>query len=122
MLAPETTQRPRPLEPPVPCVVPLIPCVVPLEGTSALRPIFWWPRKKMADLDLPHRSQEECVPRGVGKVSPYFEVDGSIFGLGFTHLHDLATVLSNQPKIRPKLALRAPRACPSGHCLGNWPP
>ena len=29
----------------------------------ARRPIFWWPRKKLGDLDLPHKSQEECVPR-----------------------------------------------------------
>ena len=42
------------------------------EGTSARRaarrPIFWWPRNKLADLNLPHKSQEKCVPRGVSKV------------------------------------------------------
>ena len=69
---------------------------------AARRPIFWWPRKKLADLDLPHKSQEECAPRGVSKVSPYFEVDESIFSLSFTKLHGFVTVLSNQPKIRSK--------------------
>ena len=53
----------------------------------ARRPIFWWPRKKLAHLEFPHKGQEECVPRGVSKVSPYFEVDESIFGLSFTQLH-----------------------------------
>ena len=52
------------------------------EGTSARRPIVWWPRKKLADLDLPHKSEDKCVPRGVGKGMPYsplhFEVGESI--------------------------------------------
>ena len=47
------------------------------------RPIFWRPRKKLADLDLPHKSQDESVPRGVSEVSPYFDIDESIFGLSF---------------------------------------
>ena len=46
--------------------------------------------QKMADLD----------PRGVSKVSPYFEVEESILGLSFTQLRGFATILSNQPKIR----------------------
>ena len=61
-------------------------------GTSARRaarfPILWWLRKELADLDLPHKSQEECVPRGVSKVSPCFEGEESIFGHGcFSHDH-----------------------------------
>ena len=49
----------------------------------AQRPIFCWLPKKQA-LNLPYKKQEECVPRGVSKVFPYFEVDEYIFGLGFT--------------------------------------
>ena len=52
-----------------------------IRTARARRLIFWLPRKKLADLDLPHKSQEECVPRGARKVYPYFEVDESIFGL-----------------------------------------
>ena len=51
--------------------------------------------KKLAHLDLPHMSQEECVPRGVGKVSPYFVVGGSIFRLGFTQFDGFATILQH---------------------------
>ena len=54
---------------------------------AARRPIFWWLCKKLADLDLPHKSQEECVPRGVSKVSPSFEVEESLFGLSVAQLH-----------------------------------
>ena len=69
-----------------PCVVPLVPCVVPpLPCVGPLVP-------SAAPL-VPH------VPRGVRKVSPYFEVDGSIFGLGFAqpHGHGFVTVLSSPP-------------------------
>ena len=41
-----------------------------------------------------HKSQEECVPKkGVSKVSPYFEVHESIFGLGSTQFHGFTRVL-----------------------------
>ena len=61
-------------------------------------------RAKKADLDLPCKSQEECAPRRASKVSPYYEVDESIFGLSVTQLHGFATVLSNQPKIQSKVS------------------
>ena len=41
-----------------------------IRTARARRLIFWRPRKKVADLDLPHNSQEKCVPRGVSKVCP----------------------------------------------------
>ena len=50
--------------------VPQDSCDVRVGAGAARRPIFWWPRKKLADLDLPHKSQEKCVPRGVSKVCP----------------------------------------------------
>ena len=31
-----------------------------LGGTSARRPIFWWLRKKLDNLDLPHKSGKTC--------------------------------------------------------------
>ena len=46
----------------------------------------------------PHKSEVECVPRGVSKLCPYFEVVESIVYIGFTQFHGFL-VLSNQPKI-----------------------
>ena len=45
-----------------------------------------------------HKSQEEHVPRGVSKVSPWFEFAESIFGPGLTQFHGFTRVLSDQPK------------------------
>ena len=65
--------------------------------------------KKKAHLELPHKSQEDCVRRVASKISPYYEVDESIFGLSFTQLHGVATALSNQPKIRLKCKVGWPK-------------
>ena len=40
--------------------------------------------QKNRPIYAPHKSQEECVPRGLSKVSHYFEVDETIVGLGYT--------------------------------------
>ena len=47
------------------------------------RPIFCSKKNRLI-YTSPHKSREECIPRGVNKVSPYCEVDESVFGLGFT--------------------------------------
>ena len=44
----------------------------------------------------PHNSQEECIPRSVGKVSSYFEVDESIWT--YTVPWGLQLFLATQPK------------------------
>ena len=54
--------------------------------------------QKKAYLHLPQNSQEDCVPRGVSKVYPYFQGAEYIFGLGFTQTHGFARVLCDQPK------------------------
>ena len=61
-----------------------------IRTARARRPILCWLRQKLAHLELPHKSQE-----GVSKVPPSFEVDESIFGLGFTQFYGFANVLSN---------------------------
>ena len=40
-----------------------------------------------------------CLKGGRQKVSPYFEVAESMFGLGFTQFHGFTSVLNDQPKI-----------------------
>ena len=39
-------------------------------------------QKKLADPDLPHKSRETCVPRGVTKVSHCFEVGNKVGDMG----------------------------------------
>ena len=71
------------------CTPPDISCI-----NKRLRPIY----------TSPNKSQEECVPRGVSKVSPFFQVAEPILslghGLGFTRFHGFTRGLSHHPKMR----------------------
>ena len=43
----------------------------PLEGAPVRRLIFWWPRTKLADLDLPPQEPREECPKGCKQGIPY---------------------------------------------------
>ena len=77
------------------CLMPLSPQMVAIHTACARCLIFFEYTGNRLVYTSPHKSQEECVPKGVSKVSPCFEVNESIFGLGFTQIHGFATILTN---------------------------
>ena len=68
---------------------------------AARRPVSYRPhtQKTGPSAPSPHQSQEECVPTGVDKVSPCFEVDAPIWDLGFPQSRGFARVPSDQPRV-----------------------
>ena len=66
------------------CLMPLSPQMVAIHTACARCLIFFEYTGNRLVYTSPHKSQEECVPKGVSKASPCFECAESIFGLGFT--------------------------------------